>query len=314
MNIVFMGTPQFAVPSLKALIEHGYNVIGVVTQPDRPKGRKKILTPPPVKELAQAYDLPVLQPERLKASPELEKLRAWKPDLIVTAAFGQLLPKEVLELPPFRCINVHASLLPKYRGGAPIHQAIMDGERETGVTIMYMVEKLDAGDILSQRKVPIGEEDNVGTMFEKLSVVGAELLIETLPRLMKGEITPIPQDESKASYAPNITREQEKIDWRKSGETIYNQIRGLSPFPVAYTLALGKNLKVWAARKTKDVHPDKEPGTIYRLDEAGIGVICGDGKGVLLTEIQPEGKKKMNAQDFLRGAGSSWSIGMKLGE
>lgn len=314
MKIVFMGTPQFAVPSLTALLEYGYDVIGVVTQPDRPKGRKRILTPPPIKEVALQYKLPVLQPEKLKGSPELETLRAWQPDLIVTAAFGQILPKEVLDLPPLKCINVHASLLPKYRGGAPIHQAIIDGEKETGVTIMYMVEELDAGDILSQRRVPIDEDDNVGTMFEKLSVVGAELLIDTLPRLVKGEITPIPQDESKVSYAPNIKREQEEIDWQKSGETIYNQIRGLSPFPVAYTKALGGNLKVWAAQKTTDYHPEKEAGTIYRLDKYGIGVIAGDGQGILLTEIQPAGKKKMMAQDFLRGAGSSWSIGMKLGE
>lgn len=308
-----MGTPDFAVPSLEALIEKGYEVIGVVTQPDRPKGRKKVLTATPVKEAALKFNLPVLQPEKLKGSPELEQIKAWKPDLVVTAAFGQLLPKEMLELPPFRCINVHASLLPKYRGGAPIHKAIIDGEEKTGVTIMYMAEKLDAGDVLTQVSIPIGETDDVASMFEKLSVVGAQLLIDTLPLLAEGKLEPIAQDESQVTYAPNIKREEEEIDWHKNGKDIYNHVRGLCPFPVAYTKVNGEVLKVWSAKKTTDSYRHKEPGTVYRLDQEGLGVISGDGTGILLTEIQPSGKKKMNASDFLRGTGSKWSIDMKLG-
>lgn len=308
-----MGTPDFAVPSLEALIEKGYEVIGVVTQPDRPKGRKKVLTATPVKEAALKFNLPVLQPEKLKGSPELEQIKAWKPDLVVTAAFGQLLPKEMLELPPFRCINVHASLLPKYRGGAPIHKAIIDGEEKTGVTIMYMAEKLDAGDVLTQVSIPIGETDDVASMFEKLSVVGAQLLIDTLPLLAEGKLEPIAQDESQVTYAPNIKREDEEIDWHKNGKDIYNHVRGLCPFPVAYTKVNGEVLKVWSAKKTTDIYRHKEPGTVYRLDQEGLGVISGDGTGILLTEIQPSGKKKMSASDFLRGTGSKWLIDMKLG-
>lgn len=314
MKIVFMGTPDFAVPSLDMLIEEGYNVIGVVTQPDRPKGRKKVLTPPPVKEAAVRYGLPVLQPERLKGSKEQEQLVEWAPDLIVTAAFGQILPKAVLDLPAMGCINVHASLLPKYRGGAPIHQAIIDGEEETGVTIMYMVEALDAGDMLSQRSIPIGPEDNVATMFEKLSVVGAELLKDTLPQLIAGTITPVAQDPSLVTFAYNIKREDEEIDWTKNGKAIHNHIRGMNPFPGAYTKVNGEILKVWQAQHTSDQSLAQPAGTIYQLDQDGIKVAAGDGTGVLLTEIQPAGKKKMNAADFLRGTGSSWTVGMKLGD
>lgn len=313
MKVVFMGTPDFAVPSLEALIEEDYNVVGVVTQPDRPKGRKKVLTPPPVKEAALKYELPILQPEKLKHSAELEKLIEWAPDLIVTAAFGQILPQEVLQLPALGCINVHASLLPKYRGGAPIHQAIIDGEEETGVTIMYMVQALDAGDILTQVKIPIEEEDDVASMFEKLSIAGAQLLEETMSMLVQGKLQPIPQDESQVIYAPNIKREDEEIDWQKDGKAIYNHIRGLRPFPGAFTTINGEVLKVWGSKKTTDQDLAQEPGTIYRLDDEGIGVSTGDGAGLLLTTIQPAGKKRMEVIDFLRGAGSDWSVGMKLG-
>jgi methionyl-tRNA formyltransferase len=314
MKIVFMGTPDFSVLSLKALIENGYEVVGVVTQPDRPKGRKKVLTPPPVKEAALLYNLPTLQPEKLKnAVEELEQLRKWAPDLIVTAAFGQLLPKEVLELPPLGCINVHASLLPKYRGGAPIHQAIINGEKETGVTIMYMAEALDAGDILSQVRVPIEEEDDVASMFEKLSVAGAELLASTIPLLKEGKLQPIRQNEAEVTYAWNIKREDEEIEWQKDGNAIYNHVRGLHPFPGSFTRVNGEVLKVWEAKKTTDQGLEGEAGTIYRLGPDGIGVITGDRTGILLTVIQPAGKKRMEAADFIRGAGSEWSIGIKLG-
>jgi methionyl-tRNA formyltransferase len=313
MKIVFMGTPDFSVPSLETLIQESYNLVGVITQPDRPKGRKRMLTPPPVKVAALSYDLPVLQPEKLKNSEELEVLKKWAPDLIVTAAFGQILPQEVLQLPSLGCINVHASLLPKYRGGAPIHQAIIDGEDETGVTIMYMVQALDAGDILTQVKVAIEEHDDVASLFEKLSISGAQLLKETMPLLVQGKLKPIPQDESQVIYAPNIKRNDEEIDWQKDGKAIYNHIRGLRPFPGAFTTINGEVLKVWASKKTTDHNVAQVPGTIYRLDDGGIGVSTGDGTGLLLTNIQPSGKKKMEAVDFLRGAGSDWSVGMKLG-
>ncbi len=310
-----MGTPDFAVPSLRALVSNGYQVVGVVTQPDRPKGRKKVLTPPPVKEVAVELGIPVEQPEKIKNSAEtLARLKEWAPDLIVTAAFGQLLPKEVLELPRMRCINVHASLLPKYRGGAPIHQSIIDGCSETGVTIMYMEEALDAGDMLSQVKVAIEETDDVASLFHKLSLAGAKLLIETLPPLIKGTVQPIPQDITQVSYATNIKREDEEIVWTKDGNAIYNHIRGLRPFPGSFTKIKGENCKVWEAQKTTDRNLSGEPGTIYLLNQHGIGVITGDQSGIVLTQIQPAGKKRMLASDFIRGAGSQLSVGMKLGE
>lgn len=313
MRIVFMGTPDFAVPILKLLIGEGYDVVGVITQPDRPKGRKKILTPTPVKETAMYYNIPVLQPEKLKGSNELVQLKEWQPDLIITAAFGQLLSEDVLELPPLGCINVHASLLPKYRGGAPIHQAIIDGAEETGVTIMYMVKALDAGDILTQVKIPIEEEDDVASMFEKLSIAGAHLLKQTLPLLLEGKLEAIPQDQNLVTYSPNIKREDEEIDWKKDGKAIYNHIRGLHPFPGAFTTIGGEVLKVWGSRKSEDKNVNLEAGMIYRLEDQEIRVVAGDGTGLLLTYVQPAGKKKMDAASFLRGAGSNWSIGMKLG-
>ena len=222
-----MGTPDFSVPVLQNLVESEYEVVLVVTQPDRPKGRKKKLTPPPVKEEAIKHDIPVFQPEKLVN--EYEEIIAYNPDLIITAAYGQLLPNELLSSPKHGSINVHASLLPELRGGAPIHYAILQGKKETGITIMYMVEKLDAGDILTQQKVIIEERDDVGSLHDKLSTVGAELLLSTLPKLFSGEITPIEQDESKATFASNIRREQEKVDWTKSNVEVYNQIRGLRP-------------------------------------------------------------------------------------
>lgn len=312
-SIVFMGTPDFSVPSLQQLLANGYNVIGVVTQPDRPKGRKRQLTPPPVKVEALKHNIPVLQPEKLKQSFELNELLEWKPDLIVTAAFGQLLPKEVLQLPIHGCINVHASLLPKYRGGAPIHKAIIDGEKETGVTIMYMVEALDAGDILSQVKVPIELTDDVGTMHDKLSEAGATLLLDTIPKLLENAIEPTPQDESKVTYAWNIKREDEVVDWEKDALSIFNHVRGLRPFPVAYTTCEGQVIKLWGTQLLDDTNIKEVPGTVYELNDYGIKVATGDGKGLLITRLQPSGKKQMEAGDFIRGAGQSWTKGMRLG-
>lgn len=300
MRIVFMGTPDFAVPCLRNLIENEYNVVAVVTQPDRPRGRKKELAAPPVKEAALSLGIPVYQPEKLRENG-VEEILALQPDLIVTAAYGQILPKEIIRYPKYGCINVHASLLPKYRGGAPIHKSIIDGEKETGVTIMYMVEKLDAGDMLSQVRVPIEEKDHVGTMHDKLSAAGAQLLLETIPRLVAGEITPIPQDESQVTFAWNIKREDEALQWNHSARQLFNQIRGLCPWPVAYTRLQGQVMKVWKSMVLEETSSNQqEPGTILALSPAGIDVQTGQGI-LRLLEIQPAGKKAMKVSDYVRG-------------
>ncbi|MDQ6596910.1 methionyl-tRNA formyltransferase [Bacillus salipaludis] len=312
-KIVFMGTPDFSVPVLRRIIDDGYEVIGVVTQPDRPVGRKKVLTPPPVKVEALKHKIPVYQPERIREKEELEKILALEPDLIVTAAFGQILPKALLEAPSLGCINVHASLLPELRGGAPIHYAIIQGKKKTGITIMYMVEKLDAGDILTQVEVPITDEDNVGTLHDKLSKAGADLLSETIPKLLADNLTPIPQEDAAASFASNIKREQEKIDWGKTGEEIYNHIRGLNPWPVAFTLMNGQVLKIWEAEKVSGTKSEI-PGLIVGIEPDGLVVSTGNKTAIKITELQPSGKTKMTGKDFLRGAGSKISTGVRLGE
>lgn len=304
-----MGTPDFSVPILKQLLADDYKIPAVVTQPDRPKGRKKILTSPPVKVEAIKHGLPVYQPEKLKQ--EYEQILDLQPDLIVTAAYGQMLPKEILDAPRYGCINVHASLLPEYRGGAPIHHAIMDGKKETGVTIMFMVEKMDAGDILKQVKIPIEEDDHVGSLHDKLSAAGAALLSETIPLLIEGKITPVKQAEDKATYAPNITSEHERIDWTKDGEAIYNQIRGLHPWPVAYTYLDKQRFKIWWAEKTA-LPEIKEPGTVVKVEKDGFTVATGNQTGIKIVECQPSGKKRMTAEQFLKG--KKLAIGEKLGD
>lgn len=310
-NIVFMGTPSFSVPILRMLKEEGYTITHVVTQPDRPVGRKRIMTPTPVKEEALRLGLSVLQPEKLKGSPEMDVIIRSNPDLIITAAFGQLLPKEILVAPKLGSLNVHASLLPEYRGGAPIHQAIMDGKEQTGVTIMYMAEKLDAGDIISQVSVPIKFTDHTGSMFDKLSEAGKELLKETLPAILNGDNPRIPQDESKVTYAWNITREQERIDWTKSGSEIYNQIRGLHPWPVAYTSFEGQTVKVWWG-EPEETNKSGLPGEIIEMKNDRIVVKTGNQLAIGLTDIQPAGKKRIAVSDFLNGAGSKIQIGDKF--
>lgn len=300
MRIVFMGTPDFAVPCLRKLVENEYEVVGVVTQPDRPRGRKKELAAPPVKEAAISLGIPVYQPEKLRENG-VEDILQLQPDLIVTAAYGQILPKEIIDYPKYGCINVHASLLPKYRGGAPIHKSIIDGEKETGVTIMYMVEKLDAGDMLSQVRVPIEEEDHVGTLHDKLSAAGSQLLLETIPRLIAGEITPVPQDESKVTYAWNIKREDEALHWDKTARQLFNQIRGLCPWPVSYTRLQGQVMKVWKSKVLEETKGNpQEAGTILAVSTEGIDVQTGQGI-LRLLEVQPAGKKAMKVSDFLRG-------------
>ncbi|QTD42372.1 methionyl-tRNA formyltransferase [Sporosarcina sp. Te-1] len=308
-NIVFMGTPDFSVPVLSMLIEEGYSVLAVVTQPDRPVGRKRVLTPPPVKEEAIRLGLDVLQPEKLRGSDELQKLVEMAPDLIVTAAYGQILPKELLDVPRLGCINVHASLLPKYRGGAPIHQAVMDGEAETGVTIMYMAEKLDAGDVISQVTVPIHETDDTGSMFDALSAAGTQLLKETLPSILNGTNKRIKQNESEATFAHNISREQERIDWNRPGEAIYNQIRGLHPWPIAYTTLRGDNVKILSAEKVDRNLASRQPGTILSIDKGEMLVQSGDHIALSIKELQPAGKKRMTIDEFLNGVGSKFQVG-----
>lgn len=311
MRVVFMGTPDFAVPSLCRLMESGYDVVGVVTQPDRPKGRKQILTPSPVKEIALQHNIPILQPERIRKQEAYEEVLAMNPDLIVTAAFGQILPKAILDCPQYGCINVHASLLPKYRGGAPIHYAVMNGEVETGVTIMYMVEELDAGDIISQVKIPISDTDTAGTIFDKLADLGAQLLVDTLPEIVAGKITAIPQDHTQATFSPTLKRSNEWINFHRTAKQIYNQIRGLNPWPVAFTSIEQQIIKVWES-KWRMEKVEELPGTIINLGANGIEIATSEGI-LILKEIQPAGKKRMSSADFLRG--SNWlKVGMRFDE
>lgn len=299
-----MGTPAFSVPVLEGLLEAGYEILAVVTQPDRPVGRKKIITPPPVKEAALKHNLLVLQPEKISGSPEMEKVIELAPDIIVTAAFGQFLPEKILQVPKFGAINVHASLLPKYRGGAPVHYSIIEGEKETGVTIMEMVKKMDAGDILSQKAIGITKKDDVGTMFDRLSIVGKELLLETLPKILANEIKPIPQDESQVTFSPNITREQEKINWHKTAEQVDNQVRGMRPWPTAFTNYKESTWKLWEVTPL-DETTQAEPGTIIKRNKKELWIACGQGTVLAITILQPSGKGKLTIQEFLNGVGKT---------
>lgn len=312
-KIIFMGTPDFAVPVLQKLIaDPSISIEAVVTQPDRKVGRKHILTPTPVKKAAVASDLNVLQPEKLRTSEELETLINMDIDLLITAAYGQILPNSLLEAPRLGAINVHASLLPKLRGGAPIHYALIEGHKEAGVTIMYMAEKLDAGDMLSQSAIPIEEEDNVGTLFEKLSIVGADLLVETLPAILDGSIVAVPQNEAEVTFARNISREQERIDWNKSARAIFNHVRGMNPFPSSFTTFEGGNWKIWEVVESFE-ETTAPAGTIVSVDQT-IRVAAGDGKTVDIKVFQPAGKQRMTTSDYLRGSGKNLEAGKRLGE
>ena len=310
-KLVFMGTPAFSVPILEGLLEEGYEVVAVVTQPDRPVGRKKIITPTPVKEAAVKHGLLVLQPEKISGSEEMEKIIALQPDVIITAAFGQFLPEKLLQAPVHGAINVHASLLPKYRGGAPVHYSIINGEKETGVTIMEMIKKMDAGGIYAQESLPITKQDDVGTMFEKLSALGKQLLLKTLPDILNGNLSPRPQDESKVTFSPNITREQEAIDWNKTAEEIDNQVRGMRPWPIAFTTyeqTRWKLLNVEAlAEKTT-----AEPGTIIKKDKKNVWIACGKQTVLAIKELQPAGKGKQAVNEFLNGSGQQVMIGQQV--
>ena len=292
-----MGTPEFSVPVLEALIEN-YQVVGVVTQPDKEVGRHHEIKPTPVKEVALKNNILVLQPQRIKK--EYQEILDLNADLIVTCAYGQMIPKEILDAPKYGCINVHASLLPKLRGGAPIHRAIINNETRTGITIMYMVEKMDAGDILAQEETPIFKEDNVGILHDRLSKMGAKLLIETIPDLVSGKIKPIPQKEEEVTYAWNIKREEEKIDFNQRTIDIYNQIRGLNPWPGGYALLEGKVVKIYEARISDSFFTTKKNGEIGKIYEDGIGVSTKDGE-IIITKLQPSGKRKMLAKEYLNG-------------
>lgn len=297
LRIVFMGTPDFSVPVLEGLIEN-YKVIGVVTQPDKEVGRKHEIKFSPVKETAIKHQIPVFQPKSIKK--EYQEIVNLKPDLIVTCAYGQMIPKILLDCPQYHAINVHASLLPKLRGGAPIHKAIINNYTRTGITIMYMVEKMDAGDILAQKETIIKNEDTAGSLHDRLSIMGRELLLETIPDLIEGKITPIPQNEEEVTYAWNITREEEKIDFTKRTIDIYNQIRGLNPCPGAYAILEGKIVKIYASRISESFFTTKKDGEIGKIYEDGIGVSTRDGE-IIITELQWEGKKKVKVKEFFHG-------------
>lgn len=301
MKIAFMGTPDFAVPVLQNLLnDPSYEVVCVVTQPDRPKGRKHKMTPPPVKSLAEKYNIPVLQPEKVRKPEAVQEILDFEADLLVTAAYGQILPESLLKGPAFGCVNVHASLLPDYRGAAPIQQAIIDGKSESGVTIMYMVKKLDAGDILTQVRVPIDEQDTFGSLHDKLSAAGSKLLMETLPQLAAGSLTPVVQNEAEVTFAPSIQHQDEEIQWVNQASDVRNLIRGLNPFPGAFTYLTGDVFKIYAAELTsQETH--EQPGTIIGKDDDGFFVATGGGQVIKVTECQPAGKKRMRAADFLRG-------------
>jgi len=299
MKILFMGTPDFAVPSLAALVRNGRDVAGVVTQPDRPKGRGRQAVAPPVKVLAQSHGIAVYQPERVRDAAFLEVFRGIAPDLVVVAAFGQILPKEILVCPKYGCINVHPSLLPRCRGAAPIQWTLIRGETKTGVTIMQMDEGVDSGDILLQEETPIGPEEDFGALHDRLSLMGAELLIHTVEAIELGKAVCRPQDPALATLAPRLKKEDGRIRWEKSCREILNLIRGLSPAPGAYTCLNGKILKIFSASVSECRHK-KSPGTAGPLSEEGLAVAAGDGY-VLLREVQLENKNRMSIRDFLRG-------------
>ena len=308
IRIIFMGTPDFSVPVFKALAE-SYNVVAVVTQPDKKTGRKQILTPSPIKLASAEFNIPLLQPINIKEEYE-EKLK-YKPDMIVTCAYGQIIPKELLDYPKYKCINVHASLLPKLRGGAPIHHAIMDGYDKTGITIMYMDTKMDSGDIISQKETKITKDDTLGTLHDRLSEMGKDLLMETLPNIISGNIKPIKQDESEVTDGYNITKEDEKIDFTKTNIEVDNKVRALNPTPGAYTTLNGKRLKIYALRVSDRYYSRTTPGTIVGFEKDGIRVVAGT-KEVILTDIALEGKKRCLVKDYLNGVDKKDLLGVVL--
>lgn len=309
MKVVFMGTPEFAVPTLKKLYDHGHEVLAVFSQPDKPKGRGMRLTPPPVKECALTYNTVCYQPNSLRKEAEyLEILKKLAPDAIIVVAYGQILTKDVLELPRYGCINVHGSLLPKYRGAAPIQQAVLDGEKYSGITTMLMAEGIDTGDMLLQKTVEIGADETSAELYERLSFVGADLLIETLDKLVSNEINPIKQNDAEATHVGKLSKDLCPIDFSKDCIEVHNQIRGLSDWPCAVTTVNGKRLKVYKSKIVDGIKADFKSGTVISDD---LVVACKNG-AVQLVEIQAEGSKRMNALDYLRG--KPIAIGTILGK
>ncbi len=293
-----MGTPDFAVKPLQALIDNGYEVVGAVTQPDKPVGRKAILTPPPVKVLALENNIPVFQPQTLKNGAGVELLKELKPDLAVVVAYGKILPKDFLDFPKYGCINVHGSLLPKYRGAAPIQRCVLDGEEYSGVTTMQLDEGVDTGDILLAEKTEVGENETSGELFDRLAVLGAGLLLKTLKALENGELKPVKQNDAESSYAAMLDKSMSLVDFTKSAAEVHNLIRGLDPWPVANTVLDGKTLKLFSSSVIENC---KGTAGSASAGKDGLLVACGDGAGVLIKEVQFEGKKRMSAADFFRG-------------
>lgn len=310
MRIIFMGTPDFAVGTLEALVNAGHEVVLAVTQPDKPQGRKQILIAPPVKQTAEKLGIPVYQPKRVREPEALALLRSYEPELIVVAAFGQILPKELLDMPQYGCINVHASLLPKYRGAAPIQWAILNGDAVTGVTIMRMDVGLDTGDMIAKAEVAITPQDTGGSLFDRLAETGAKLCVETIPSIVDGTAVYTPQDEQAATKVGQISKKDGLIDFTRSAAAIECQIRGLNPWPSAYTSLAGKTLKIWSAQ-VSDRQTEAQPGTVVLVEKDRFGVQTGEGV-LICTEVQLEGKKRMSAADFLRG--NALTTGSRLGE
>ena len=300
MRVVFMGTPDFAAASLKKLIEENYEVAGVFTQPDKPKGRGMELSFSPVKELALKHGLPVFQPEKMRDGTALGILQDLKPDILVVVAYGRILPDEMLAVPQYGAVNVHGSLLPKYRGAAPIQWAVLNGDTVSGVTTMYLAHDMDAGDIIYKAETEIGEFETAGELFDRLMDMGAELLIKTLRDIEAGAAPRTPQDPAEASYVKMLDKSICPIDWNKTPREIVKHIYGLQPWPVATMELEGKTFRVFGAAYTER-KTDKAPGSIVRADEEGIAMACADGQCLLITELQAPGKKRMKAADFLRG-------------
>lgn len=310
LKIIYMGTPEFSATVLKGLIEN-YKVRLIITQPDKKVGREQKIVYPPVKQVGLDNTILVLQPNRIM--DEYQALKELEPDLIITCAYGKILPREILELPRLGCINVHASLLPKLRGGAPIHRAILNGYTKTGMTIMYMSEKMDEGDIISQKEVEITETDTAETLHDKLSVVGRDLLLETLPSILNKTNQRIKQNNAEATYGFVIKREDEKVDFTKTKHQVYNRIRGLNSWPGAYCLVDGKILKLWESEKSDRIFEDKLNGEVTDIYDNGFGVKVSDGE-IIIKTVQPEGKTKMSAKDYACGMVNKGSfIGKMLG-
>lgn len=309
-KIIFMGTPTFAATVLEGLLaDQQYQVLAVVTQPDRAVGRKRQIQMTPVKEVALAHHLPIYQPEKISGSQEMADIMSLGADGIVTAAFGQFLPTKLLDSVDF-AVNVHASLLPKYRGGAPIHYALINGDERAGVTIMEMVKEMDAGDMIASDSILIEESDNVGTLFEKLAFVGRDLLLKTLPGYLSGDIIPVPQDPSQVSFSPNISPEEEGLDWNKSARQLFNQVRGMYPWPVAHTVWQGQRFKIYEAYEAEGSGP---AGQVLVRNKKEL--LIGTGQGALsLKTVQPAGKPKMAIADFLNGAGREIKVGDYFGQ